>query len=97
LDAPQYHATGHDARRNHSATVRRTCNPKVAYTLVDVENFYRGTGMQMNTEKPQTVSAQVAFETRSALAQMAQEGDRSLSAEIRRAIHEHIRREAEKS
>jgi hypothetical protein len=53
--------------------------------------------MQTNTEKPQTVSAQVAFETRSALAQMAQEGDRSLSAEIRRAIHEHIRREAEKS
>jgi hypothetical protein len=42
------------------------------------------------------VSAQVAFDTRAALAQMAQEGDRSLSAEIRRALTAHIR-QAEKS
>ena len=38
-----------------------------------------------------TVSAQVPLETRRELERLAAEDDRSLSAQVRRAIHEHLR------
>lgn len=39
------------------------------------------------------VSAQVSAETRDQLLELAEKGDRSLSAEVRRAVAEHIKRQ----
>jgi predicted transcriptional regulator len=44
-------------------------------------------------EKRRTiVSAQVEADTRAALERLAREGDRSLSAQVRRALAEHLAR-----
>ncbi len=44
------------------------------------------------TEKKPIVSSQIEPETRAALSQLAHDGDRSISAEIRRAIVGHLER-----
>jgi hypothetical protein len=46
----------------------------------------------LDEEKRSFVSAQVPPATRAALQRLAREGDRSLSAQVRRALAEHLAR-----
>lgn len=49
-------------------------------------------GTQVGTDDRVIISAQVSTERREQLARMAQEADRSLSTEIRRALSAHVER-----
>jgi predicted transcriptional regulator len=53
--------------------------------------------MYRTTVEKRVVSAQVSKEQRSELERLAERGDRSLSAEIRRAIAQHLERQQVKT